>query len=96
MSDNIEGKDFGYHTDISNCRACKSECLNNSNCGGAECGLSGKYSGNCTWWSYESCGRQDLQTYYSPTRITCNKYSEGIIESNKIYCENTYLGSQYI
>ena len=73
---------------MEDCRACKAECRRSSKCGGVECGLSGKHSGKCTWWSYESCGRVDLQTYYSPTRITCMKYGEGNIQKHRIFCQS--------
>ena len=69
--DKKENVDWGYYSRTNgNCSICRSECQNDTKCGGFECGDD---SGYCSWWKKGSCLLFELTS----GGFTCLETTEG-------------------
>ena len=69
----LHGGQYGFYDLNGDCDSCKSECKNDSNCAGVECGKNSK----CVWWKHGECGTLAQQARDDPSYKTCMKYDEG-------------------
>ena len=67
-------EDWGYYSkNNSDCAFCQDKCINDTNCGGVECGGKINY---CSWWKQGRCVTKSEKTYESDLHETCIKFGE--------------------
>ena len=66
-----EGIDWGFYSESNNdCKICQSNCTNDENCVGVECGGNIHY---CSWWKRGRCVSESEQTMNHDEHLTCTK-----------------------